>query len=144
MTQLDQTVAGELIALKNEAALAGDQDLNVPLNEVRRLIKFYRGRSRSRAYERLKERIAEDLYGEKDPRSREKARKESLTASVRRTVEAELQSERAELEAVAAALHGREAAVAERAPSSALLQRTLRRHWRWAGTRRGRADPRVG
>jgi hypothetical protein len=84
-------------------------------SKVRRIIKFYRGPFTEQAYERLKERIAEDLYGETDSQEQVvKARKESLTASVRRTVETGLEADRAELEAVAAALHEREAAVAAR------------------------------
>ncbi len=57
----------------------------------------------------------EELYGETDSQEQVvKARKESLTASIRRTVEAEVQSERAELETVAAELQDRELAVTAR------------------------------
>jgi hypothetical protein len=109
-------LAGELIQLKTETALAADHELNVRLKEVRRIIKSFRGEPFSEdAYERLKERLTEELYGETD--SEEQvilARKESLKASMRRTIEAELAAERTELEAVAEALHERELAVTAR------------------------------
>jgi hypothetical protein len=106
----------ELIALKNEAALAGDHDLNVRLKELRRIIKSFRGEPLSEeSYARLKERIAEELYGETDFQEQVvKARKQSLREAVRHDVEAELAAERAEQEAGAAALEQREQAVAER------------------------------
>ena len=59
----DQAAAlvGELCALKNEVALAGDHELNVRLKELRRVVKSFRGEPADEtAVERLKERIAEE------------------------------------------------------------------------------------
>jgi hypothetical protein len=110
-------LAGELIALKNQAALAGDDELNVRLKEVRRIIKPLRGGQvfSEEAYDRLVERIANELFeGALAEEDAVQARKERLTETVRRQVEAELEAERAELGTVAAALQDRELAVTAR------------------------------
>lgn len=108
-------LAGELIALKREAALAGDSEINQRLKEVTRILKYPRGEFSEAAYDRLKERLADELFGATASEERVvKARKESLTASVRRTVEAEQEAQRAELQARENRAAEREAAVAER------------------------------
>ena len=55
---------------EDEAALAGDQDLSVPLKEVRRVIKFYRGPFTEQAYERLKGPLPRTFTARQIPRSR--------------------------------------------------------------------------
>jgi hypothetical protein len=112
-------LAGEVIALKREAALAGDQAINQRLKEATRILKYPRGEFSETAYDRLKERLADELYGSTASAEHVvQARKESLTENVRRTVIAELQAEHADLEAKRAeqeaALEGRELAVAAR------------------------------
>jgi hypothetical protein len=91
-------LAGELIALKREVALSGDNNLNQKLKEVTRILKHPRGEFSEEAYGRLVERLTEELYGEADAQERAvRERKASLTANVRRGVVAELAGERAEL-----------------------------------------------
>src|SRR5918995_6959664 len=112
-------LAGEVIALKREAALAGDQAINQRLKEVTRILKYPRGEFSETAYDRLKERLADELYGAADSEEQVvSAHKKSLTENVRRTVIAELQAQHADLEAKRAeqeaALEGRELAVAAR------------------------------
>jgi hypothetical protein len=108
-------LAGELLDLKRQVALAGDQQLNQRMKEVTRILRSPRGQFSEAAYERLKERLADELYGAADSEELAvSARKESLTASVRRTVEAEQEAQRTELQARENRAAAREAAVTER------------------------------
>ena len=108
-------LAGEVIALKREAALAGDQAINQRLKEVTRILKYPRGEFSETAYDRLKERLADELYGSTASEEQVvQARKESLTASVRATVEAEQEAQRAQLQGRENQAAEREAAVTER------------------------------
>lgn len=109
-------LAGELIGLKREAALAGDDGLNVRLKEASRVLRHRDGQVFSEsAYTRLRETVADELYGKVDSEEQAiVARKESLIATVRQGVERELAGERAGLEAQASALEYRELDVAAR------------------------------
>jgi hypothetical protein len=118
-------LAGELLALKREAALAGDNPLNQRLKEVKRILQVHGGPPFSgSAYTRLQERVADELYGKvaaEDLVIQE--RKERLHGIVRAQVEGELEANYAELEAVAAELHDREANVAAREKKASLSYR---------------------
>jgi hypothetical protein len=121
----------EIHELRRQAALANDVVTLVPLKEADRALKRAFGRGDDDpgdSYADLKERIAEDLFTAANSEERAvKARKDSLRAAVRQTVENELADEWAELDATAAALEDREQAVAEpRAASPSLLPWTLR------------------
>ena len=102
-------LAGELKDLKREVAKSGDDELNQRLKQVTRVLRSPGGPPFSEgAYARLKERLADELFGQADSEEQAlKARKERLTAQVRSAVKAELQDERAILEI-------RERAVTER------------------------------
>jgi hypothetical protein len=89
-------LAGELIQLKREVALAGDDPLNARLKQATRILRSAGGHSFSEnAYDRLRERIADELYGQvaaEDLVIQE--RKENLHAIVRAQVVRELEDER--------------------------------------------------
>jgi hypothetical protein len=105
-------VGVEIHELRRQAALANDVQSVVPLKEADRALKREFGRGETvpgDSYSAFKERLCEQLYQADKAEERVVQRRiESLTANVRREVEAELADDRAELEAVAAALHQRE------------------------------------
>ena len=110
-------LAGELVLLKREAALTADQELNQRLKEVRRILKPLTGGKpfSEDSYDRLRADLIEELYSSADTDEHAiQARKDSLRAEVRATVEAEQEAERAELQARENQAAEREAAVTER------------------------------
>ena len=111
-------VGVEIHELRRQAALANDVRTLVPLKECDRALKREFGRGEHEpgdSYSDLKNRLAEQLYQEDLAQEQVIQRRiQNLRANVRREVEADLADDRAELEAVAAALDDRETAVAER------------------------------
>jgi predicted component of type VI protein secretion system len=105
----------ELLNLKHQAALAGDQPLNQRLKEVTRILRSPNGPFSDSGYERLQERVANELFtGIASEERAIQEKKEHLVQTVRRGVERELVDERAELQAREDQAAEREANVAAR------------------------------
>jgi hypothetical protein len=109
------SLAGEIVQLKRDAALAGDDDLNAQLKPVVRILRSPKGTFTESAYLRLQERVANDLYD--GVASEERAiqeKKEHLVTLVRGQVDPELADAYAQQEAYAAELEARATDVAAR------------------------------
>jgi hypothetical protein len=108
----------EIHELRRQAALANDVQALVPLKVADRVLKREFGRGQDQpgdSYSVFEERLIEQLYQADLAEERViQKRIDSLTENVRAEVQAELEADRAELDATAAALHDREQAVAER------------------------------